>query len=73
VSDEPEMLKTLFADAEVRRLELRPGDLVVLKCDATLTSQECDAILESARHFFPGHRIVIVQPGFDIGVMGPPE
>jgi hypothetical protein len=71
VSEEPEILETLFASAEVRRLELRPGDIVVIKSSIHLTDAFAAAVREGAERAFPDHQIIIMQPQFDIGVMGP--
>lgn len=73
-SPEPVILSTLFDDVrEVRRLELRPGDIIILRVEGPLTHDAADRLKELAMRQFTGHKVVILANGLDIGVVGPGE
>lgn len=58
--------------AEVRRLHLQPGDVVVLRTLGVLPSRETlDEVIRRLQETFPGHKCVVLHSDFDIGVMRP--
>jgi hypothetical protein len=67
------MLPTLFDEVqEVRRLELRPGDIIVLRLpEGPWRNHAVNDLAKRVEHEFPGHKCIVLGPGIDIGVMGP--
>ena len=67
VGDDPQ-------SAEVKRLEIRPGDRLVVKIDREVSPGEFDSIARSLRKTFgPDVPIFLSEPGIDIKVIGPDE
>lgn len=54
---------------DMQRLELKPGDIIVIKAAGHLDSETIDRIKEYAVQAFPLHQVVVFGPGFDIGVL----
>ena len=46
---------------EVKRIELKPGDVLVFESEDCLAEQEARRILEQLRPHFPGYPIVITE------------
>lgn len=51
------------------KLELKPGDMLVLKTSEYLSREHCAAVLDSWRSFFPENRVVLLQGGQTIEVL----
>ena len=58
--------------AEVKRLEYRPGDRIVIKVDHELDDYAKDMLLQDvAAAFGEDAPVLILEAGMDIGVVGP--
>lgn len=55
---------------DVQRLELQPGDVIVLSCAVHLSAAENDRIREVMKRFFPNHQVLILEGDVRIGVIG---
>lgn len=55
--------------AEVERLVLKPGDILVLKCPNLLTAEEFDEISARFKAKFPDTKVMVVEGGADIAVL----
>lgn len=56
--------------SEVQRLELNPGDAIVVKADVYLGPENATIIERDVAARFPGHEVMILAPEFDLGVIG---
>lgn len=54
---------------EVRRLGLRPGDTLVLRCSRMMPPQVHDLMVEQARGLLGDHKVVVLGPGVDLEVL----
>lgn len=54
---------------DVQRLVLREGDIVVLKYAGSLSQEQADRITAEASKKIPGHKIMVLTDGIDIGVL----
>jgi hypothetical protein len=59
---------------DIRRVEVRPGDRLVVRLDCPVDDAEFDMLLARLREAFgPGVPILLLEPGIDITVIGRPE
>mgnify|MGYP000913962249 CR=1 FL=1 len=58
---------------DVQRLELRPGDIIVLRLSEGLylTDSARENLKQVAESQLPGHKIIILEDGFQIGILSP--
>ena len=57
---------------EIKRIEVRPGDRLVVRLASPADDAEFDRLLREFRKFFdPSVQILLVEPGVDITVIGP--
>jgi hypothetical protein len=56
---------------DVRRLVLRPGDVVVLLVPGSIEPESAKRLSETMRANLPGHKVLVLADGLKIGVMGP--
>ena len=62
-----------FELAEVRRMPLQPGDIVVVECDQLLTRSTIKDLQDYfAAHFAP-HKVVVVSGGLHVSVVAPED
>jgi|SRR6185437_6736861 len=65
-----ERFKEVWGDAPrpdgLERLEVKPGDVIVLRCDAHLSAVEADRIKHAAEGWFPGTTAVVLAAGLRI-------
>lgn len=54
---------------EVAKLELSPGDIIVLRTDLHLTMDQCRMLRERAQEQFPGFRVAILTSGISLAVL----
>lgn len=54
---------------DVQRLELQPGDVIVLSSSVTLSEAEMASLREIMMASFPDHKGIILQPGLKFGVI----
>lgn len=55
---------------DVQRLELKPGDIVVIKIPHAASMSQIERLHEFAMNTFPGHKCIVLDGGVSIGVMG---
>jgi len=61
-----------IAVTEIKRLELKPGDVVVLKCKTVLSDEAYKHLRESVQQeLFPNkeHKVMVLEEDMDIAVM----
>lgn len=56
---------------DVYCLALHPGDTVVLKVDSRLSDTAAYSLRKALQSEFPGHKVLVLQAGMDIGVLSP--
>jgi hypothetical protein len=55
----------------VKVANLRPGDVVLLRCDAKLNDKQRAVVIDMLNEVFPNHESVILDGGQDIAVLRP--
>lgn len=55
--------------AEVERLALKPGDVLVLKCPQHLTIEEFEEISARFKEMFPDTKCLVLEGGIDVAVL----
>lgn len=53
----------------IRRVEVRPGDLLALKVNREITLEERVRLKEQISEVLPGVRAVIIMPGADLEII----
>lgn len=56
---------------EVRRHDLQPGDILVLRVDGSLSAYDAALLRDRMRAEFPAHQCVILGNGVDLEVVRP--
>lgn len=59
----------LLDTAEVERLALQPGDILVFKCPMRLTEAEFVEIVERFKEMLPDTKVMILEGGADVAVL----
>ena len=59
--------------AEVKRLELRPGNVLVIRSERPLREEEAAYLSRVMEKLFEGQRVIVLQPGLDLEVVGKVE
>jgi hypothetical protein len=54
---------------EIAKLELKPGDTLVLRTDLMLSVDQCAALRQAAEQQFPGFKIAILSAGLSLAVL----
>lgn len=62
--------RTIIDIKDVRRLRLNPGDVLVVRID--VTEAAAVEIAEQLDDYFPDNRVMVLSPGADVEVLGPP-
>jgi hypothetical protein len=55
--------------AEIAKLDLRPGDRLVLHCARELEPEELHRLGEQCQEMFPGHVVVVIPHDMRLGVV----
>jgi hypothetical protein len=53
----------------IKRLRLRPGDIIVLKTQKVLSHNAFENIRSVVADNFPGHKVLVLEEGMDIEVI----
>lgn len=54
---------------EIAKLELRPGDTLVLRTELHLTREQVEQLRSSAERQFPGVKVAILTSGLSLAVL----
>lgn len=54
---------------KIARLDLRPGDILVVKCRDRLTRETVVRLQEVIRATAPGHKGLILERGMDLAIL----
>ncbi len=57
--------------AEIHRIRLEPGDIVVVRSDQVLSLGMHNFLAAEMSKAFPGHRIVLLERGFSLDIVSP--
>lgn len=57
---------------QISRLELKPGDMLVLRTKQRLSMQAADCLRESFRKAAPGIRTLVIEDGSELAVLTAP-
>jgi hypothetical protein len=55
---------------DVQRLALQPGDIVVLKFAGAISAETHCRLKAMVKNELPGHKVLILDSGMEIGVLG---
>lgn len=55
----------------ISRLELKPGDVLVIRYPGSLSQKARDMIAAQMNHLFPGRRCIILDEGMELQVVSP--
>lgn len=58
---------------EASRLALEPGDTILLRVSEDFGDDGFEALIGQVGGRFPGHPVVVLAPGIDLGAVGLPE
>lgn len=53
----------------IARLDLRPGDVLVVKSRRPLSVQDCERIRQILKQEAVGHRVMVLDDGLDLAVL----
>ncbi|MES2341736.1 MAG: hypothetical protein V4597_08660 [Pseudomonadota bacterium] len=56
---------------DVRRLRLRPGDVVVVKVEGRLSASDLACIEAELKAKIPDNQVLVIEQGVEIFTMGP--
>jgi hypothetical protein len=66
----PERPVTVYVTAaEIAKLDLRPGDRLVLHCARELEPEELHRLGKQCQEMFPGHVVVVIPHDMRLGVV----
>jgi len=54
---------------DLKKVTLKPGDVLVLKTKINPTSDQIVSIDKIFLKVFPNHKVIILNPGMDLGVI----
>jgi hypothetical protein len=55
-------------EVEITKLRLKPDDIVVVKCPLPLTQEQTEVLQARFATAIPGHKVLVVTWGLDVGV-----
>lgn len=65
----PRKQEPLSEIGEVKRIQLQPGDVLVVKLKKEFTQVAMARIIDCVRDTFPGHKIVFVENDIDLTIV----
>lgn len=68
MSEQPDKLECLRV--EVAKLNLQPGDAIVVRCLHDLKVDQARLIAEHIKSVFPGHRVLVLASALSLEVVG---
>lgn len=54
---------------EIAKLDVQPGDIIVLRTDLLLTQDQCVQLKERAEEQFTGFKVVVLTAGMSLAVL----
>ena len=60
----------LEIEAEVQRMELRPGDVVVARCQERIRPEFAVYLRKRLRAAFPDNEVIVIDGGLELQVLG---
>ena len=60
----------LEIEAEVQRMELRPGDVVVARCQERIRPEFAVYLRKRLRAAFPDNEVIVIDGGIELQVLG---
>lgn len=54
---------------KIARLDLQPGDILVLKCKQHLPREACDRIRDMMKNVTAGHKTIVLDGGLEIAIL----
>lgn len=58
---------------EMTRVEVRPGDIFVLKCDQPISTETAEWLRESLSARLDGAKVIVLDHSLSLGVIGAAE
>jgi hypothetical protein len=68
----PEIIVNVMA-AEIAKLELNPGDTIILKVAGKLSYEMIERLKNQIESFSPGHKALVLDQGLDLSVVAPAQ
>lgn len=59
--------------SEVQRLEVRPGDVVVVRCEKRIRPEFAVYLKKRIRAHFPDNEVIVIDGGIELQVLADPE
>lgn len=56
---------------DIAKLELRPGDMIVLRYDMMLTFEQREAIIRAVEQYIPDHQVMVFDGGATVEILRP--
>ncbi len=54
---------------EIAKLDLKPGDRIILRTKKVLSEKAYENIQASAEQIFPGHQVIVLEEGLGIEIV----
>ena len=61
------------ADIDVKRLRLKPGDIIVVNVDRQITAEEAHRLKERVEQLLVGHQVLVTSCGVTIEIIKPTD
>ena len=52
---------------DLQRLQLEPGDILVLRTKELISADTADRLHENFKRILPGHKVIVLDAGIDVG------
>lgn len=62
-------VQVAFVEASV--VQLKPNDVVIVKCKEAISNKQCEIIKQQVLEFFPDNKIVILTDKIDLEIVSP--
>lgn len=59
--------------SEVQRMEIRPGDVVVVKCEVLIRPEFKVYLQKQIRAAFPDNKVIVIDGGIELQVLADPD
>jgi hypothetical protein len=70
VAETPLVLSVNFVEADVQRLRLQPGDVVVLRLPGEVPMVVRQELRDRLKRAFPGNDVLVIDQRHDLSVIG---
>ena len=54
-------------------MELKPGDVIVVRCERLIRAEFGVYLQKKLRRFFPDHEVIVIDGGIELQILSEPE